>query len=310
MLARLTPLALVTLVTFAAHTTAAHAQRLGRTPERQSISVAGQERTFVIRTPRDAPARGAKRPLVLALHGGGGNGLISEKMTGFTALVEREGIIVVYPEGTGRNPTRLLTWNAKHCCARAMEQNVDDVRFISTLLDTLIARYPVDPARIYITGMSNGAMMTHRLGIALARRVAAIAPVVGTLFGDEVRPAFPVPAIIFNGMADKSVPYAGGTSGGPARRAWQSDARPAREQGTFWAATNGCDATPTSTTRGTIVHTVYRCPAGREVELYALTDGGHAWPGGQSGSRRGDAPSPELNATDVMWTFFKAHARN
>jgi len=63
-------------------------------------------------------------------------------------------------------------------------------------------------------------------------------------------------------------------------------------------------------TRGTVVHTRYRCPAGRGVELYAFTDGGHAWPGGRAGSRRGDQPPAAVNATEVMWAFFKAHARN
>lgn len=310
-------LPLVIAVTLAAHTVAAHAQRPSRTragdrtPDRTAIVVAGQRRTFVVRSPAAAPAPGTKRPLVIMLHGGGGNAPNAEQMSGFTALVEREGIIVVYPEGTGRRPDRLLTWNARHCCGPAMEREVDDVRFISAMLDTLIAKYPVDPRRIYVTGMSNGAMMTHRVGIALSHRIAAIAPVVGTIFGDEPRPANAVPAIIFNGMKDASVPFAGGPSGGAGRRSWDgTPAAPAAAQGAFWARANGCDATPAVETRGTVVHTRYRCPAGREVELYAITDGGHAWPGGRAGSRRGNQPSTAMNATDVMWAFFKAHARN
>ncbi len=247
--------------------------------------------------------------MVVVLHGGGGNALISEQMSGFTALVEREGILVVYPEGTGRNPTRLLTWNAGHCCGRAMEREVDDVKFINAVIDTLIARHAADPARIYVTGMSNGGMMSHRLGIALAPRIAAIAPVAGTLFGDEPRPSRPVPAVMFNGMQDASVPFAGGPPGGRARRAWDgTPAQSAAEQGRFWARANECDATPVIETRGTVVHTRYRCPVGREVELYAITDGGHSWPGGKAGTRRGDRPPTSLNATDVMWAFFKAHA--
>jgi len=311
-------LAFVIAITLAAHTVAACAQRpargsgtASRDTDRSAIVVAGQRRTFVVRHPSAAPAPGATRPLVIVLHGGGGNALNAEQMSGFTALVEREGLIVVYAEGTGRRPTRLLTWNAQHCCGPAMERDVDDVRFLDAMLDTLIASYPVDPKRIYVTGMSNGAMMTHQVGIALSHRIAAIAPVVGTLFGDEARPTHAVPAIIFNGMKDASVPFAGGLSGGVARRSWDgTPAMPAAEQGRFWARANGCDATPVTETRGTVVHTRYRCPAGREVELYALTDGGHAWPGGRAGSRRGDQPPTAVNATAVMWAFFKAHARN
>ena len=310
---------LVIAVTLAAHTVAAGAQRpaqarrgLGdRSADRSAIVVAGLRRTFVVRTPAAAPAPGTKRPLVVVLHGGGGNALNAEQMSGFTALVEREGIIVVYAEGTGRRATRLLTWNARHCCGPAMERTVDDVGFLNAMLDTLSARYPIDPRRVYFTGMSNGAMMTHQAGIALSHRIAAIAPVVGTLFGDEPLPRNPVPAIIFNGMKDRSVPYEGGLSGGAGRRSWDgTPARPAAEQGRFWARANGCDATPVTETRGTVVHTRYRCPTGREVELYALTDGGHAWPGGRAGSRRGDQPPQGLIATEVMWAFFKAHARN
>jgi len=135
---------------------------------RQSLVVGGVERVYVVRTPRDLAGRGAPAPLVLVLHGGGGNASIAEGMTGFSELAEKTGFIVVYPEGSGRFRGRLLTWNAGHCCGHAMEQRVDDVAFISALLDRLGADYPVDPRRIYVTGMSNGGMMAHRLGIALS----------------------------------------------------------------------------------------------------------------------------------------------
>ena len=85
-------------------------------------------------------------------------------MTGFTRKVEPERILVVYPEGTGRFKTRPLTWNVGHCCGHALEKRVDDVGFISALIDKLSAPYPVDPARIYVTGTSNGAMMSRRIG--------------------------------------------------------------------------------------------------------------------------------------------------
>ena len=90
-------------------------------------------------------------------------------MTGFTAKGQREGFIVVYPQGTGRRESLLLTWNAGHCCGYAMEQRVDDVGFIRVLLDTLLAQLPDRSARIYVTGMSNGGMMAHRLGIRTVR---------------------------------------------------------------------------------------------------------------------------------------------
>ncbi len=83
-----------------------------------------------------------------------------------------------------------------------MDKQVDDLGFISALLDTLMADYPVDPRRIYATGMSNGGKMTHRLGIERASRFAAVAPVVVTLLGVEQRSAHPVSALLLNGMRD------------------------------------------------------------------------------------------------------------
>ncbi len=271
----------------------------------QSFRHGGIERTYVVRAPRELPP-GTALPVVLVLHGGGGNAANAEKMTGFTALVDRERVLVVYPEGTARRARiRLLTWNAGHCCGSAMERRIDDVGFISALLDTLATRYPIDPARIYATGMSNGAMMSHRLGRELSHRIAAIAPVVGAVFGDEAAPTTPVSAMMINGLLDKSVPASGGLTGGRAANAWDgTPTRPNIDQGTFWARGNGCQPTPERQERGTIIVWRYSCPEGRRVELHQLKDNGHAWPGGERGSRLGDRPSSTMNATEVIWAFF------
>ena len=273
----------------------------------QTLTHEGMKRGYEIRVPAGLDRGGKRVPLVLVLHGGGGNGANAEKMTGFTEKAVREKFIVVYPEGTGRLG-KLLTWNAGHCCGYAMEKKADDVGFINALLDKLVADYPVDPKRVYVTGLSNGGMMTHRLGIELSHRIAAIAPVVAALFGDEQMPSRPVSAVMINGMLDKSVPHLGGAPGGRFTDAWEgTPVRPAPAQADFWAAANGCKSSPDRQERGAIVLSQYRCPAGRDVALYLVKDNGHAWPGGKPGSRRGDKPSESLNATDVIWEFFKAH---
>jgi polyhydroxybutyrate depolymerase len=231
-------------------------------------------------------------------------------MTGFTQKARREGFIVVYPEGTGRLKTTLLTWNAGHCCGYAMENKVDDVGFIRALIEELSRRYPVDPDRIYVTGMSNGGMMTHRLGRELADRVAAIAPVVATIFGDEEKPSRPVSALMINGSLDRNVPPAGGAPGGRGSQAWDgTPLRPTLEQAAFWASADGCRSDASKTDTKTWTHWSYACPTGKSVELYLLKDNGHAWPGGERGSRRGDKPSESLDATDVIWSFFKSRTR-
>jgi len=278
--------------------------------QRQTLIHNGVGRSYVVRAPGELASDNGLVPLVLVLHGGGGNAGNAERMTGFTDKAGREGFIVAYPEGTGRRNNRFLTWNAGHCCGYAMDKRVDDVGFISALIDKLIESYPVDPKRVYATGMSNGGMMTHRLGIELSSRFAAIAPVAGTLFGDEKRPEHSVSAIMLNGMLDKSVPYHGGPPGGRFTGAWDGKpVKPALEQAAFWASADGCANSPVKDDQVAFTRWQYHCPSGRAVELYLVNDNGHAWPGGQQGSRMGDKPSSTLNGTDVIWGFFKVHAK-
>lgn len=276
----------------------------------QTLVHNGVERGYTVSAPSGLGTGGARWPLVLVLHGGGGNAAHAEAMTGFTEKASQEGFMVVYPEGSSRFKGRLLTWNAGHCCGYAMQKRVDDVAFINALLDQLGKNYPVDPRRTYVTGMSNGGMMAHRLGIELPQRFAAIAPVVATLFGDEAVPTHPVSALMLNGRLDQAVPHQGGAPGGRFPDAWDgTSAQPALAQATFWAKANACSGTPEIQDRADYVRTQYRCPEGRAVEAYLIKDSGHAWPGGRTGSRRGDTPSSSIGATDLIWDFFKAHAK-
>jgi polyhydroxybutyrate depolymerase len=279
-------------------------------PQQDTIVHDGITRTYVVRLPDGPPRRNERLPLVIVLHGGGGNAANAEKMTGFTAKARKEGFVVVYPDGTSRLGVGLLTWNAGHCCGYAMENRVDDVGFIGALIDRMIAQHAVDPRRVYVSGMSNGAMMSHRLGIELSQKIAAIAPVVGAVFGDEKKPANPVSAIIINGALDKSVPPLGGPTGGRFAGAWEGPPpRPAVAQGAFWADADGCKSPPEirDDPRATVAR--YACPGGRAVESYIVKGNGHAWPGGERGSRLGDQPTTSFAATDVIWDFFKAHVK-
>ena len=280
--------------------------------EERSMMFGGQERHYIIDKPNGMKV-GQKLPVIISLHGGGGNGEISSKMTGFSEKAKSGGAIVVYPSGSGRfaRMAKLKTWNADHCCGYAMKHQVDDVGFMRALITRLVKDYPIDPKRIFVTGMSNGGMMTHRLGRELSDQLAAIAPVVATVFGDESKAAHPVSALMLNGMLDKSVPHAGGPPGGRFSDSWDgAPAKPALDQGTYWASTDGCAREPVRRDQGTYIHWQYSCPGGKAVELYLLKDNGHAWPGGQKGSRRGDTPSTSLNATDLIWEFFAAHGKS
>lgn len=270
----------------------------------------GVARSYAVRVPWKDEKSNGLFPLVFVLHGGGGNAENAERMTGFTEKAEQEGFIVVYPEGTGRHRGKLLTWNAGHCCGYARESQADDVGFFNALTDKMLRDYSVDPRRVYVTGMSNGGMMAHRLGMELPGRFAAIAPVVSTIFGDELKPDYPVSALMINGALDKNVPPQGGPPGKDLTGAWDgTPAKPAIAQAMYWASANGCKAAPDKIDSVAFTLWRYHCPAGLAVESYLVKNNGHAWPGGLQGSRRGDIPTMFVKATDLIWDFFKAHPK-
>lgn len=270
---------------------------------------AGRQRTYVVHD----FASGRPAPVVIVLHGGGGNAANAVRMTGFDRVAERDGLITVYPDGTARQARgRFLTWNAGHCCAAAMDNQVDDVGFIDAIIDTLVAAGRADGSRVYVTGMSNGAMMSHRLGRELSAKLAAIAPVAGAVFGDEPPPLAPMPAFIVVGADDQIVPPAGGPLqarallGGTAA---DRDVAPAIAQATYWASHNGCGA-PTRSETAASSHVVWTtCTSGAPVVFHSVAGNGHAWPGGEPGRAGAAQPTRAFDATDAIWAFFRTQVR-
>jgi polyhydroxybutyrate depolymerase len=272
----------------------------------QSLTLAGRERASLVHLP---PAIGnSPLPLVIVLHGGGGNAASAAKMTGLSALGDKANFIVVYPDGTGRLDDRLLTWNAGNCCGYALDNQVDDAGFIRALIEKLARDYPIDARRVYATGISNGGMMAYRLACELSDQIAAIAPVAGAL-NVECKPTQPVSVIAFHGTNDQNVPFNGGAG------SKSIDPHPRTDQSVayamvFWAQRDSCGATPTRDERGNIVHDTYAsCANGTGVELYTVKGGGHAWPGGDRLTVLLDAPAKEISASAVMWEFFKQHPK-
>lgn len=274
----------------------------------------GRERRFLVRD----FSGGKPAPVVFVLHGGGGHPENAESMSQFDVVGAREHLIVVYPGGTGGTPGgRLLTWNAGHCCAYAMNNKIDDVGFFAKMIDSLVSSGRADPKRIYVTGMSNGGMMAHRLGRELSGRIAAIAPVVGAIFGDEPPARNPVAAIIFVGQDDKTVPGNGGPislraspfAAGPPPA--DRDVSPDIAQAEYWAKVNGCSAPAAKKDAAgkTVELTWAACNSGRPVQFYRVANNGHAWPGGKAGRAEADQPTPDVNASEIMWQFFAANPK-
>jgi polyhydroxybutyrate depolymerase len=263
---------------------------------------------------------GKRAPVVIVLHGGGGHAENAASMTQFDVIAQREKFIAVYPDGTGGTPGgRLLTWNAGHCCAYARENKVDDVGFISKMIDQLVSSGRADARRVYVSGMSNGAMMSHVLGRELPGKIAAIGPVVGAVFGDEPPARGPVAAIILVGLDDRTVPATGGAIGGNrgegplgalARPPADRDVAPDVAQADYWVNANRCTGSPIEAfdRQDRLVHIQWKsCASGTAVEFHRVANNGHAWPGGRPGRAEADKPTPDFNASETLWRFFHAH---
>jgi polyhydroxybutyrate depolymerase len=276
-----------------------------------TLIIGGLTRTYRLHVPAGtAPAPG--RPLVLLLHGHGGTAAGMERLTGFSRVAEREGIVTTYPSGLDRS------WADGRGGTPADRMNVDDVKFLAAAIDDVSRHTSVDADRVFVTGMSNGGFMAARLACDLASRVAAVGVVAATL-GSELatrcRPAMPVPIVFMNGEDDPLVPFNGGElTGGRGLVLSAADAA------VRWARWNGCSVVPSSTTRpdqardGTTVRQddYTGCRDGANVRLFRIAGAGHTWPGGLQYLPAGmvGRTSHNLDANEALWEFFKAHSRH
>ena len=252
----------------------------------------GKTRTYLLHLP---PSYNEENPfpLVINLHWGGGS---PEGQAAFSAMnpkADSEGFLVAYPEGT-LSPYGWLGWNSGEC----LGIDVDDVSFISILIDTLIANYRIDTFRIFVTGFCNGGMMTQRLACELSERIAAVASVAGGLHinnWDDCQPARLIPLMHFHARNDPSVPYYGG---------WYYDCRwpPVDSFMQHWAEKLVCNLGPDTfyNDSGALRQRWYRADDSCEVILWTTEDGSHYWPGTPLGTKK-------ISANDEMWEFFVAH---
>jgi polyhydroxybutyrate depolymerase len=262
-------------------------------------------------------------PLVIALHGRGGTGesMVIVTRKGFDKLADKDGFIVVYPDGVE------LNWNDgrmdEEANDRAHRENIDDVGFISSLIDYMIKGYNIDPKRAYVTGISNGGIMSYRLACELSHKIAAIAPVDGNiphLLVYECYPTMPVSVLAINNVNDPLVPYYGGNIYSSIRRLNLGKVLSVKESIEFWVNRNNCTSSPVVTeepdldprdgTRVTSEEYINRND-GTEVILYSVDGGGHTWPGGFQylPSFIVGKTCRDFDACEVIWSFFKKHSR-
>jgi polyhydroxybutyrate depolymerase len=277
--------------------------------EQVELSFGGLSRTALVHLP--SVDSEAPMPVVLVFHGGGGTAESMERISSFDSVADRGQFIAVYPEAYRRS------WADGRGTASADKAQVDDVGFINALLDKLEQQYNVDQRQIFATGLSNGAFFSQRLGCELSDRIAAIAPVAGTLeasFASSCQPAYPVSVLEIHGTVDPLVPYKGGVMRGLGGRSTILSAEDAVGK---WAAIAGCSPSPTTATMpdqvddGTHLATqVFSgCTSGVAIELYEVEGGGHTWPGGKQylpvfliGKT-----THQFYASNTIWEFFAAH---
>jgi len=266
-----------------------------------TLEVLGHKREYLLYVPKSYD-RAKPTPLVISLHGAMTWPAFQMHVSRWNAVAERNGFLVVYPGGTGTGPKVWTMEGWRH------PSQMPDVRFIAALIDTLEARYHVDPARIYANGFSNGGGMAFALSCTLSGRIAAIGAVSAaqSLPWSWCADSTPVPLIEFHGTADPFVPYDGAGTGWlnpapfPNIRRWNAE----------WARRNRCSpqAVDSAVASGVVRTQYVQCADGASVVLYTIRGGGHQWPGGKPLPRWFVGPaSPQIDATALMWAFFQEH---
>jgi len=236
-------------------------------------------------------------PLWVQLHGCcGGSGM--EQMMLLRRATDEHGFVLVAPEASiGRAG---WTWREGDTEVDASLWN-PDIAFLDGLLDRLAQDYCLDLARVYAPGYSAGGEGVSVLACVLEDRIAAVAPVAGSLdLGATCEQERPVPVLAIHGTADGLVPFDGGLSERYASIPVVADASVPDRVGAM-AARNGCATIPRSEVVSDEVERLsWDCPEAATVELLVIDGGRHVWPKTLNGD--------PFDAEHVIWEFFEQHA--
>jgi polyhydroxybutyrate depolymerase len=270
-------------------------------------SAAG-ERRFLLHGERP----GTLRPLVVMLHGTGGSAEFAAEETGWAAFADDHNFLVAFPDGLPVDPTKppsFLTnpkrWNdASTRPGDPFHTAVDDVAFLSDVIAHAIQHAGADPARVYLTGFSNGAAMCFRFAAERPGRLAAVAPLAGYCHVSPAAVVPPVPTLYVIGDSDLLLPL----NGGPVRVPWGNRVveRPKIADALAkWARAIGCDPTPQLVNETDGVREE-RFAGPVEFTWVVVSGLGHHWPGGKAlfNPRIAGPPSDQLHGCRRVWAFF------
>ena len=278
----------------------------------KNIMVNNAKRSYILKFPKKYDKE-KKLPLIIALHAGGSNWRkFNQTITRNTLekAANDNHILLVFPEGKNNY------WNDGREKLLEGQQNYDDVKFISKLIDYSIEKYNVDPNKVFITGMSNGGFMAIRLAIELTEKVTAVASVSAqmSLKIKYLRIKQPISFMLINGTEDPVVPYLGGQMKLFKFSRNKSMVLSTKETISYFVKNNKCKKPAINTSQDkqtfdmtTLTINEYReCGDNTQVKLVKINGGGHTWPGGKQYLPKGliGRLSKEINAGEVIVDFF------
>lgn len=258
----------------------------------------GKLRTYYFYTPKSYnPDR--PMPLVLVFHGDDGNGRSISNVTRFNELAEQKGFIVVYPDGIDQK------WSLRG----NGQGRVDDVLFVSALIDHLQQQINIDNHKVYATGFSRGGILTQALACKLPDKIAGFASVAGSLpvrLKPNCQPQTSISMLMINGTNDRDVLYEGNDHTQRGALVSISD------MVDFWRSHDQCTLSNASLkfSKDQVKTALYTgCNGNSEVWQLAVVNGGHFWPGGSSTDESVNKFNAKLglNASETIWNFFQRH---
>jgi polyhydroxybutyrate depolymerase len=273
---------------------------------KSSLTVDGLTRTYSLNLPPNY-YDASDFSLVIAMHGGGGDAEQFENTSLLTEKANAAKFIIVYPEGV--KSTGLLgarTWNAGGCCDYARDNNINDVKYISQLIDLLTSTYKINPKKVYATGHSNGGMLSYRLACEIPTKIAAIATSSCSMVVTQpCNPTRAVPVMHIHSLLDSKVPVSGGVG------ITGAYFPPVDSVLNAWSLKNTC-TTPSQviSNNSEFKYTKWSdCNNNVTIQYYLTKDGGHSWAGGlPGGGINGDEPSKAISSNNLLWEFFQQHS--
>jgi len=282
--------------------------------EIRSIVYDGYNRTYRVNIP-DSYDSSSSNALVFVLHGGGGSSESMENtltLKGFNKIAETNNFIVVYPDGIENH------WNdgRKNLPDIASQLDINDVGFLSLLIDRLSNEFNIKNNNVFFTGISNGGFMCYRLGFEIPDKIKAVAPVTATLsvgLLNNYKPNGTISICIMCGTKDPLVPYEGGNI--TVFNQTRGEIISVNDTVGFWVENNKCntnpeiyeypDVNPNDGTR--VILEKYKAGSdGTRVCLYSILGGGHTWPGGYQYLPEWfiGKTCRDIDANQVLWDFF------